>query len=541
MGALMSENNELEPVAELARRQFGIDYLFPLQRMSIANILDAVESDSPVRQLVLFPTGFGKSICFQLPALLAPGPTVVVYPLLALMNDQKNSLDRRGIPSALFRGGLEDEEWRMQRDLVKSGKAKIVITNPECLATPRLREFLAGAGIFHLAIDEAHCVSEWGETFRPSYLRLGESIEALKPKALSAFTATASPTVADAIARYIFGSGAFFLLSADIDKFNIRYSVEDTLSPFHTLLRLIFERPKPLIVFDQSRDGVRRLCEIIRERSPFEAKFYHAGLTREEKNDVEAWFMASADGILVATCAYGMGVDKRDIRTVIHFREPQSVEAYIQESGRGGRDGKETDAILIHCHTRQVDASASKTESGTGKPVDGDTLREARRKAFLMYASSPGCRREKLHSLMGAVLSSPCSGCDVCDGTARTLPEGLAEIREFFRLNNGRFDKQTSLRLLCQPRPEYFGGSRGSGASYSHPGLRAFQANPPICAGSGLLSEWDEKDASALIQEAIRTGILSVGKGFPRKNRVRLAKKPNRTSAVMAAHREGSQ
>ena len=517
-------SSQKDPVAALASVKFGIDYLFPLQRMAIANILDAVESDLPVRQLVLFPTGFGKSICFQLPALLAPGPTAVVYPLLALMNDQKNSLDRRGIPSALFRGGLADEEWRTQCEAVKSGEAKIVITNPECLATPRLKEFLAGAGIFHLAIDEAHCVSEWGETFRPSYLRLGESIEALKPKALSAFTATASPAVADAITRYIFGSEAFFLLSADIDKGNIRYSVEDTLSPFHTLLRLVFEKPKPLIVFDQSREGVQRLCEIIRERSPFEAKFYHAGLTREEKNEVEAWFMASGDGILIATCAYGMGVDKKDIRTVIHFGEPQSVEAYIQESGRGGRDGKETEAILIHCHTRQTEAPAVKAGQGEEKSTDGENLRESRRKAFLLYAASRGCRREKLHSLMGAELSSPCSGCDVCDGALKPFPEGFPEIRRFFRLNGGRFDGPTSLRLLCQPRLEGLETLKERSASSRFSVGRAFQANPPICAGAGLLSEWDEKDAAALVREAVRMGILSVGKGFPRKNRIKLGR-----------------
>ena len=389
---------------------------------------------------------------------------------------------------------------------------------------PRLRDFLAGAKVFHLAIDEAHCVSEWGETFRPSYLRLGESVEALKPKALSAFTATASPAVAEAITRHIFGSEAFRFLSADIDKANIRYSVEDSLSPFHTLLRLVSEKPKPLIVFDQSREGVQRLCEIIRERSSFMAKFYHAGLAREEKKEVEAWFMASGDGILVATCAYGMGVDKRDIRTVIHFGEPQSVEAYIQESGRGGRDGKEAEAILIHSHTRQAETSAVKTDAREEKSLAGDSLRESRRKAFLLYAVSRGCRREKLHSLMGVGLSSPCSGCDVCGGTVRPFPEGFPEIRRFFRLNGGRFDGPTSLRLLCQPRPENLDQS-GKPSTLSRMSIgRAFQANPPICAGAGLLSDWDEKDAAALLQEAIRLGILSVGKGFPRKNRIRLSR-----------------
>ena len=300
------EPAENDPVASLAHSQFGIDYLFPLQRMAIANILDGMDSGEKLRQLVLFPTGFGKSLCFQLPALLAPGPSVVVYPLLALMNDQERSLEKRGIPCAVFRGGMEDEERRLQQQAVRSGKARIIITNPECLATPRLRSFLAEVKIFHLAIDEAHCVSEWGETFRPSYLELSACIEAIQPKVVSAFTATASPTVAKAIARYIFGTEAFSLVTADIDKPNIRYSIEPTLCPAHTLLRLVTEKPKPLIVFDQSRNGVREVCGIIRENTGLDAKFYHAGLSREEKNAVEAWFMESTDGVLTATCAYGI-------------------------------------------------------------------------------------------------------------------------------------------------------------------------------------------------------------------------------------------
>jgi len=302
-------SSQEDPVAALASVKFGIDYLFPLQRMAIANILDAMETGEKMRQLVLFPTGFGKSLCFQLPALLAPGPSVVVYPLLALMNDQERSLERRGIPCAVFRGGMEDEERRQRQEAVRSGKARIVITNPECLATARLMDFLAEAKIFHLAIDEAHCVSEWGETFRPSYLELSKCIEAIQPKAVSVFTATASPSVAEAIARYIFGAEDFSLVSADIDKPNIRYSIEPTLCPAHTLLRLVTEKPKPLIVFNQSRDGVRNICEIIRENTKLDARFYHAGLSREEKNAVESWFMASADGVLAATCAYGLPFD----------------------------------------------------------------------------------------------------------------------------------------------------------------------------------------------------------------------------------------
>lgn len=511
----------VDPVAEIARKQFGVDYLFPLQRMAIANILDAIDEIGTMRQLVLFPTGFGKSLCFQLPALLGPGPTVVIYPLLALMADQKNSLERRGIPCALFRGGLSDVEWNAQCDAVRSGAAKIIITNPESLATTRLSEFISRQKVFHVAIDEAHCVSEWGETFRPSYLRLKECIAALQPRAVSAFTATASPPVACAIAGHIFGSNEYLLVSTDIDKPNIVYSVEPTMEPLHTLVRLVREKQKPLIVFDQSRDGVRRLCELLHERTSFDARFYHAGLSKEEKDDIEAWFMKSDDGILVATCAYGLGVDKRNIRTVIHFREPPSVEAYIQESGRGGRDGNRAEAVLIH-DANEADKEGPdgrappKLENADAGPGPNGTacsheeVRKERQMAFLRYGASETCRREFLLALMGSDLASPCSGCDVCNKSARFQPEGLAEVVEFFRVNRRRFPFHQSARLLCQKKP-------AQGA--------VSLEQPPTCAGAGLLSDWDEHDVRILLHGALRKGIVTEKKTFPWKGKIELDKK----------------
>jgi len=509
-----------DPVAALASVKFGIDYLFPLQRMAIANILDAAQTGENIRQMVLFPTGFGKSLCFQLPALLCPGPTVVVYPLLALMNDQERSLGKRGIASAVFRGQMDEDERRARFEAVRSGAAKIVITNPECLATTRLREFLAGEGVFHMAIDEAHCVSEWGETFRPAYLKLGECIDAIHPNVVSAFTATASPAVAEAISRHIFGTEAFSLVTADMDKPNIRYSVEPTLSPAHTLVRLVRNKAKPLIVFGQSRDGVRRICEIIRESTDLDAKFYHAGLSREEKNAVEAWFMKSADGVLAATCAYGLGVDKKDIRTVIHYSEPPSVEAYIQEAGRGGRDGGRAEAILIHCERRGL-------RSETKRPPESDPAndaRAARREVFLGYGTSGGCRRRWLLSLIGSELSSPCSGCDVCDGTVRSVPEGLAEIREFFGLNGSRFDIGQSARLLRQTALETMAAPAHLRDHREDEAMSAYLANPPTCAGAGLLSAWEEREVVALLREALARGIVATRVGHLKKGRIFLAR-----------------
>ena len=511
-----------DPLAELARDRFGIDYLFPLQRMAIANILDAMETGEEARQLVLFPTGFGKSLCFQLPALLSPGPTVVVYPLLALMNDQERSLEKRKIASSVFKGNMEESERSSRCEAVMSGKAKIVITNPECLATPRLLEFLADAGVFHIAIDEAHCVSEWGETFRPAYLKLRECIDAIRPKVVSAFTATASPAVAEAVARRIFGTAAFSLVTADMDKPNIRYSVEPTLSPAHTLVRLVRDKAKPLIVFGQSREGVRSICEIIRQSASLEAKFYHAGLSREEKNTVEAWFMKSADGVLAATCAYGLGVDKKDIRTVIHYGEPPSVEAYIQEAGRGGRDGGLAEAILIQCERSEPRPNPGPTPSPEPEPATD--ARAARREAFLAYPASAECRRKKLLSLMGSELSSPCSGCDVCEGRARSLPEGLAEIREFFGRNGSRFDLGQSARLLRQITPENMAARTSLPDHRGDLAMSSYLANPPTCAGAGLLSSWEEGEVRALLREALARGIVAARRGPLRKGRIFLAK-----------------
>ena len=478
----MEDYSNEDPVSLRARFDFGIPYLFPLQRMAVANVLDASEGEEDFRQLVLFPTGFGKSLCFQLPSLLAPGLTLVVYPLLALMNDQKRSLDARSIGNSLIRGGMADEERNKELEAIASGRSRILITNPETLGRKDLRDFLASTGVFHFAIDEAHCVSEWGETFRPAYLALGDYIAQIRPKVVSAFTATASPQVVASITRYLFGDASYSLVTADMDKPNLHYSVVPTLSPLHSLERLIKGKPRPTIVFDRSMAGVALLCEEIGSRIGLDVKFYHAGLTKEERLKIEAWFMASAEGVLVATCAYGMGVDKKNIRTVIHFRLPYSVEAYIQEAGRAGRDGEIAHAILID------DRRTAAVEPPFGEKDDTRRLRSL---AFAGYAVSRQCRREHLHRLMGGSLEGYCSGCDVCDGTLLSRPEGQEEILEFFRKNSYRFERKDAIRLLS--------GSRDAGGF-----------EPPVCAGSGSLAGWNGIDIDEAIAACLSKSLLRV-------------------------------
>jgi ATP-dependent DNA helicase RecQ len=394
-----------DPVAELARARFKIDHLAPLQRFVIANILDAdTENLLPYRQLVLFPTGFGKSVCFQLPSLILEGLTVVVYPLLALMNDQKRRLDEAGIPCALFRGGLAEDEWRAQEMAVSSRNARIVIANPEILATSRLRQFLRQFNIAHFVIDEAHCIREWGETFRPTYLSLGESAELLAPRIVSAFTATAGPDIVSSIEERLFRGTAYRLVTSEADRPNIHYAVVQTLSPTRTLRRLLSSCQKPAIIFERSRPGTRMKAEFLRSAGFAATRFYHAGLSRTERNEIESWFQKSENAVLVSTNAYGLGVDKKNIRTVIHTGLPDSAEAYIQEAGRGGRDGKASFAVLIHNMAERAGPL------GSSLP-----LQEQRKARFIPYPLIETCRREFLLHLLGETETPVCGACDNCE------------------------------------------------------------------------------------------------------------------------------
>lgn len=488
-----------DPVAALAKERFGLDYLYPYQRLVVANVLDAAlpaadrpyedsppeDEAPPTRQLVLLPTGFGKSLCFQLPALLLPGPTVVAYPLLALMEDQRRRLFSLDIPCSLFRGGQSPEERRQAERAVERGESKIIISNPECLATPRLLDFLKASRPSHFAIDEAHCVSEWGQSFRPSYLELGRIVERLAPPALSAFTATASPTVFEAVAGILFGGSPYRVIEGDPDRPNISYAVVRTLNREHSLLRLARELPRPLLVFCSSREGTQMLARLLRERlGEKEIRFYHAGLERPEKKEVEEWFFASETGILIATCAYGMGVDKKNIRSVLHYEVPATIEAYLQEAGRGGRDGSQARAVLL---------SGPREEARLER--ERDASRKARYRAILDYAASEeGCRRERLLDLLGASREGrqPCSGCDRCEGGGQGPMEGEAELAAFARANARRFSLEEAIALL-----------RGSPVE-----------ELPRCALWGAMSDWDAKDATRAMSEALRSGILCQrGKG----------------------------
>ncbi len=351
------------------------------------------------RQIVLLPTGAGKSLCFLTPALLLKGPTLVIYPLLALMADQKRRMDSGGIESVIFRGGQSPQEREENFAKIKKG-AKIIIANPEVLQNKSIVKELAACKIQHIAIDEAHCVSEWGDSFRPAYLTLGKIIEELGCKTVTAFTATASPQVLDRVSQVLFG-GQSHIVRSDADRSNIRYNVIYAAAKKRLAFRLAVTEQKPLLIFcgtrAKSEDMARELALYM---GCDKVKFYHAGLEKAEKTATEEWFFNKSDTVLCCTCAYGMGVDKKDIKTVIHLESPPTAESYLQESGRIARDGSIGKAILLWNYADHKKFSAYPKNSREYK--------------MLLFAESSTCRRQVLLDALGAE-QAVCSGCDVCE------------------------------------------------------------------------------------------------------------------------------
>ncbi|MBR4159725.1 MAG: RecQ family ATP-dependent DNA helicase [Spirochaetia bacterium] len=464
-------NEEKDYLNQAAQEHFGIPYLFPYQRLAISNILDCASGpvENNPAQIVILPTGAGKSLCFMLPALLTQGITLIIFPLLSLMADQKRRLDSAGIPSLILRGGLSKEERHQAFERIQKGDVKIVIANPEILLAPGVLEKVKQGNIFHVVIDEAHTVSQWGDTFRNAYLELGKIVKELKPRVTTAFTATASREILDRFAEIIFGGIQPNIIRADPDRPNIRYDALPFLSKDAALLKAVQKAEKPLIVFCSSREGTeitaRRLKNHLKNQ---EVYFYHAGLTREEKKKIEDKFFVSTGGVLVATCAYGMGVDKSNIRTVIHAELPTSAEAYLQESGRGGRDRKQAYAVALVPFIPEPDANPDSPD--------------ARRKKELYHIfTTPACRRAALLHILEHE-SQLCTGCDVCDKKLK-VPEGLREILELVHRNNRRMTEQKVSSIL-----------KGN-LSPDNIQKRLYRFK-----SWGLLSHWSEKE----IQEAIR-------------------------------------
>ncbi len=502
-----------DPVGSMALERFGVPYLYPYQRLVIANVLDALSGRERLDQLVILPTGAGKSLCFQLPAAFCPGLTLVVFPLLGLMADQARRLGPSGLGVATLRGGLEPEERSAALRSLRSGAAKIAIANPESLRSPDVRRLLAEEEVSHFVIDEAHCAAEWGDSFRPAYLALGEALDEAAPRVATAFTATASPPVLERVAQIIFRDRPFGLVAGAPDRPNIRYEVRPALSMLRGLREAAASSRRPTIVFAPSRAGVELLAEDLSATVPgLDCRFYHAGLDKAERAALEAWFLSSGDGILCATCAYGMGMDKPDVRTVLHYGPPASVEAYLQESGRAGRDGQPSDAILIAA----PEPAASSVDTGTAGRAARATgaLAEARAAAMERYAMGGyGCRRAYLMRALGypGADELACSGCDACRGEEEKRRPGAGEILAAVRAHPRRMDARELAAFLS--------------------GLPRSAAGPYRAA----LSAWRDDEVEEAVRASVRAGLIEERRLAPWKGRLSPAQSGRTSSESVSA------
>ena len=325
----------LDDARQTLREVFGFDTFRPGQAAAIASLLAGRSS------LAIFPTGGGKSLCYQLPALLLDGLTVVVSPLIALMKDQVDDLTRRGVAAARLDSSLDLTASRRVRDDLASGRVKILYVAPERLASERFVASLQGRPIAILAVDEAHCISEWGHNFRPEYLKLATLARKLQVGRVLALTATATPEVAESI-QHAFGIAAGDVASASFHRPNLELHAlgcagGDRLSLLRERVRA--RPPGPSIIYVTLQKTAEEVARFLTSAG-IPAEAYHAGLGPEVRSSVQDRFMRSAAGVVVATVAFGMGIDKADIRSVIHFNLPKGLESYAQEIGRAGRDGE---------------------------------------------------------------------------------------------------------------------------------------------------------------------------------------------------------
>ena len=326
------------PISVL-RAHWGYEQFLPPQ----GEIINTALSGKDV--LAVLPTGSGKSICYQLPALVTGKMTLVVSPLISLMKDQVDRLKAKGIRAEALTGGMSYEEIDRIMGNARYGKVSVLYFSPERLAGSGFTDYLEVLSPGLIAVDEAHCISEWGHDFRPSYLRLSKLREIFPGVPLMALTATATARVRDDIKEYLqFGEYEYF--HSPVARSNIALQVKDTEDKPRALLDLLSRDDAPAIVYVGGRKYSRRISDYLRSNG-ISAGYYHAGLSSGQRDDIQtAWFEGKIR-VVVATNAFGMGIDKPDVRTLIHMNMPDSLESYVQETGRAGRDGKLSTAVIL--------------------------------------------------------------------------------------------------------------------------------------------------------------------------------------------------
>lgn len=370
--------------------------------------------------LGIMPTGAGKSICYQVPALMFDGITIVVSPLISLMKDQVSALVQSGVAAAYINSSLTHAQYLKVLQNTESGKYKIIYVAPERLCAPAFLGICRNLNIFMVAVDEAHCVSQWGQDFRPSYLKIPDFIDALNSRpVVGAFTATATGAVRDDI-KTLLRLVSPLVVTTGFDRPNLFFSVMQPKNKSIELMKLIKERKNESgIVYCSTRKAVEEVCELL-QKNGFAATRYHAGLDENERRRNQDDFVYDRTAIMVATNAFGMGIDKSNVSFVIHYNMPKNMESYYQEAGRAGRDGRSADCILLYS-AKDVRTNQFLINNSEPNPdLTEDEQEEVRRrdrerlKQMTFYCTTHKCLRKFILEYFGDKGPERCEKCSNC-------------------------------------------------------------------------------------------------------------------------------
>lgn len=426
-----------DPVLAALKKHWGYDALRPLQRESIDATLAGRDS------LTVLPTGGGKSLCYQIPPLVTCRLTLVVSPLIALMQDQVAGLRLAGITAAAAHSQISDDDRAELREQANSGELRVLLVAPERLLMPSFLSWVKGLDIGHLAIDEAHCISQWGHDFRPEYRRLRELRDVLPKVPIGAYTATATPRVREDIVEQLHLREPAVHVGA-FDRPNLTYRVKPRQRAAEQIARIVLphldgqtQAAGAAIVYCISRRETEGLAESL-SRQGIAAKAYHAGLDANTRRRISEHFRTERLNVIVATVAFGMGIDRGDVRCVVHAAMPKSVEAYQQETGRAGRDGLPAECVLLYSagdetkwaqlmeRSAREDENADPETSGEALRAQLGLLRQMRR-----LASTPACRHRAISAHFGQSYEpANCNACDVCLGELRPMADGHDTARK---------------------------------------------------------------------------------------------------------------